>query len=420
MELAECGRMTPEKLFAELLGLGLKWRVTECGFHQDRSQVDIQVEHTEEVWKLERCPRCGSEAKGYDRTEPLRWRHLNVMQYRCEIVCRLPRGRCPQCGHTWRVRPPWKGKAGGFSKEFEAFALLLLREMAVERAAQTLGETAPRLWRLLHQHVDAAYAEADFSQVCCVGVDEMSVRKGHKYISVSADLIKKRVLFAAEGRDAGVFPQFIAALEAHNGHRHALTEVAMDLSPAYRKGVRETCRNATVVHDKYHVIANLILATEKVRRREQKQRPELKASRWLLRQNPEHLSEEQAAELAVLTQSNLASVKAYQMRLAFQNAYRLPHASAARRRLAAWCRWVRLGRKKFGTLFVEMVKFAESVERHWDGILAHWKHGLTNAFMEGLNSVFSAVKRRARGFRSFVYLRTMLYLVAGKLRVPAL
>jgi transposase len=412
--------MTPEKLFAELLGLGLKWRVSECVFHKDRSQVDLQLEHTEEVWKLERCPKCGAEAKGYDRTEALRWRHLNVMQYRCEIVARLPRGRCPQCDHTWRVRPPWEGKAGGFSKEFEAFALLLLREMAVERAAQTLGETAPRLWRLLHKHVDAAYAEADFSAVSCVGVDEMSVRKGHKYISVFADLIRKRVLFAAEDRDAGVFPRFIEVLEAHNGHRHALTEVSMDLSPAYLKGVRETCRNATVVHDKYHVIANLILATEKVRRREQKQRPELKDSRWLLRKNPENLSEDQTAELAVLTQSNLGSVKAYQMRLAFQDAYRLESLSAARRRLEAWCRWVRLGRKKFGALFVEMEKFAESVERHLAGILAHWKHGLTNAFMEGLNSVFSAVKRRARGFRSFVYLRAMLYLVAGKLRLPAI
>jgi transposase len=80
-----------------------------------------------------------------------------------------------------------------------------------------------------------------------------------------------------------------------------------------------------------------------------------------LRKNPENLSEEQTAELAVLTRSNLASVKAYQMRL------------------AAWCRWVRLGRKEFGTLFATMEKFAESAERHLDGILAHWKHGVTNA-----------------------------------------
>lgn len=215
-------------------------------------------------------------------------------------------------------------------------------------------------------------------------------------------------------------PRFIEAWEAHNGHRHALPEVSLDLSPAYLKGVRETCRNATVVHDQYHVIANLIGATERARRREQKQRPELKDARWRLRQNPEHLREEQTAELAGLTQSHLASVKAYQMRLAFQDADRLERAGAARRRMEAWCRWGRQGRRKFGALFVEMVKFAESVQRHLEGILAHWKHGVTKAFLEGLNSVFSAVKRRTRGFRSFEYLRPMLYLVAGKLRLPAM
>lgn len=412
--------MSPEKLFADLLGLGLKWRVAECVFLKDTSRVELHLEHTDEVWKLERCPKCGGLPQGYDRTEPLRWRHLSVMQHRCEIVCRLPRGRCKGCAHIWRVRPPWEGKAGGFSKEFEAFALLLMREMPMAKAAAALGETDTRLWRLLHMHVDAAYAEADFSRVCCVGVDEMAVRKGHHYIGVFADLLQKRVLFAAEGRDSGVWPQFLEALEAHNGHRHALTQVSQDMSPAYLKGVREYCRNAEVVHDKYHVIANLLHTTEQVRRREQKQRPELRESRWLLRKNPENLSEEQQGELAVLTQTNLASVKEYQMRLALQDAYRLESVGEARRRLQAWCRWVRVGQRKFGAVFGAMGKFAESVEQHLAGILAHWKDRITNAFLEGLNSVFSAVKRRSRGFRSFVYLRTMLYFVAGKLRLPAL
>ncbi|HET7100867.1 MAG TPA: transposase [Terriglobia bacterium] len=65
-----------------------------------------------------------------------------------------------------------------------------------------------------------------------------------------------------------------------------------------------------------------------------------------------------------------------------------------------------------------MVKVAKMVEDHLAGILAHWKWGVTNAFMEGLNSVFSATKRKARGYRSTTHLITMLYLVAGKLRLP--
>ena len=137
-------------------------------------------------------------------------------------------------------------------------------------------------------------------------------------------------------------------------------------------------------------------------------------------EKPKNLNEDQRAELETLTQSNLATVKAYQMRLAFQDAYPLGTVEEAKRRLLAWCRWVRMGSKRFGGLFTEMEKFAKSVETHLSGILAHWKHRITNAFMEGLNSVFSAVKRRSRGFRSMEYLTTILYFVAGKLRLPAI
>jgi len=86
---------------------------------------------------------------------------------------------------------------------------------------------------MLFRQVQRAYAEADFSNLTCVGVDEMSIRKGHEYLSVFADLVNKRVLFAAEGRDHQVWVDFVAALEAHNGHRHALTQASMDMSAAY-------------------------------------------------------------------------------------------------------------------------------------------------------------------------------------------
>ena len=85
------------------------------------------------------------------------------------------------------------------------------------------------------------------------------------------------------------------------------------MSPAYLKGVQDQCRNAEVIHDKYHVITNLITATERVRRREQKLPPELKESRWTFRKIPENLTQDQRAELETLTKSNLATVKAYQL-----------------------------------------------------------------------------------------------------------
>jgi transposase len=277
---------------------------------------------------------------------------------------------------------------------------------------------------MLFKHVEAAYRELDLSSVCCVGVDELNVRKGQEYVSVFADLIAKRVIFATEGQDKTTWVAFVQALEKHNGHRHAITQVSMDMSAAYEAGVRENCRNAQVVFDKYHVVANVSHAVDLVRRAELRLGGKgvwesLNKSQWLWRKNPENLSAQEQERLGKIKEKNLCTAKAYQMRLVLQDTYRSPTATVAERRFKVWCHWVRwVARFHKAPLFASMIKVAQMVDSHLAGILAHWKWGVTNAFMEGLNSVFSAVKRKARGFRSSVYLITILYLVAGKLRLP--
>jgi transposase len=418
--------MTPEKLFHELLGLGLNWEVVESRFERESGTVILEIRETSQLWESVRCPKDGGLAFCYDHTELLTWRHLNVFEHRCEITCRLPRGKCRQDGHVFRVRPPWEGLSPHFTKEFEAFALLLMREMPMSKVAAVVGETDTRLWRMLFRQVDAAYAEADFSNVCCVGVDEMSVRKGHEYLSVFADLVRKRVLFATEGKDKETWVKFLEALEQHNGHRHALTQASMDMSQAYQSGATENCRNVQVVFDKFHVIKNANQAVDKVRRAEVRLGGQgvweaLHKSQWLWRKNPENLTDQEQARLAKIQTENLGTAKAYQMRLVLQDIYRSATAASAKHRFQVWCRWVRWVARCYkakGNLLASMVKLAQMVENHLAGILAHWKWGVTNAFMEGLNSVFSATKRKARGYRSTTYLITMLYFVAGKLRFP--
>lgn len=415
--------MTPERMFQELLGLGLNWEVVESQFDRQTSTVVLAIRETARLWDSERCPKESGEVYCYDHTEELVWRHLNVFEHRCEIRCRLPRKKCRQCGEVHRVRPPWEGLSGHFSREFEAFALLLMREMPVSRVAEVVGESDTRLWRMLFRHVDGAYAEADFSNVCCVGVDELNVRKGQEYISVFADLLAKRVLFATEGKEASTWERFVQALEAHQGHRHGITQVSMDMSQAYRSGVAQTCRNAQVVFDKFHVLGHANQAVDQARRAEfqldRGARSHLRRSQWLWRKNPENLTPSEQARMEQLDQENLGTAKAYQMRLCLQDIYRLESVPAARHRFLAWCRWVRWVAKKYaGFIFLAMLKVARMVENNLPGILAHWKWRLTNAFMEGLNSVFQATKRKARGYRSQEYLITMLYFSAGKLRLP--
>ena len=238
--------MTPEKLFHELLGLGLNWKVTECEFDRESGVVRLRIEETEHLWKVERSPNDGAEVACYDHTEEMVWRHLNVFEHKCEIRCRLPRARCSKTQRIYRVCPPWEGLSKHFTKAFEAMALLLMREMPVAVVARHVKETDTRLWRMLKRHVEAAYPLADWSNVICVGCDEMSVRKGHNYVSVFCDLLGKRVLFAVKGRDKKVWEAFVQALEAHNGHPRAIREVSMDMSPSYIAGVQENIGNQAV------------------------------------------------------------------------------------------------------------------------------------------------------------------------------
>jgi transposase len=418
--------MTPEALFHELLGLGRQWRVSRCEYEVEEGVVRLWVEETPALWEWE-SQQAKEAVSCYDHVgEELVWRHLNVFEHRCEIRCRLPRGRRTSDGKVYRVTPPWEGLAKHFTKAFEALALLLLREMPVATAARHLGETDTRLWRMLHAHVAKAWPQVDWSGVVCVGCDELSARKGHRYVSVFCDLIGKRVLFAVPGKDKITWEAFITALGEHNGHPRAITEVSIDMSPAYIAGVKENLgERAIIVFDKFHVIAHANQAVDECRRAERRhlrgaEQVLAKGIRWLLLKNPENHTPAQAERYAGLLKSNLCSVKAHQMRLILQEIYAIPDAALARRKLRAWCRWVRwVAGKHLQPLLACMVKTAAMIERHLEGVMAHWIRRTTNAFLEGLNSVFSAVKRKARGFRTTKNLITILYFTAGRLDLPA-
>jgi len=420
--------MIVENVFHQLLGLGECWSVHGVDYEPEANRFIIVIRETEKLWLSERCPKptCQSQPiTCYDHADTRAWRHLDVFGKKSEILCSVPRGRCACCGHIYRVKVPWEGEGKHFTKEFEAFALTLMREMPVTKAGEIVGETDQRLWRMLFAHVEKAYAALDLSATVWIGVDEMNRRKGHHYLTVFADLLAKRVIFATEGKDASTFKAFVQALLAHNGHPKAITQAAIDMSAAYQKGVRDNLANAQIVFDKFHVVGLVNGAVDEVRRTEAREenstaKEQLKSSRWLFRKNPENLSQKEQARLEELDLKHLATGVAYQMRLVLQEAYASRTVEKARYRFESWINWVRVKAELFGEVLAPMHRAADTIEKYLEGILAHWQQGLTTAFMEGLNSLFSATKRKARGYRNPVYMITMLYFVAGKLAIPSI
>jgi transposase len=178
-----------------------------------------------------------------------------------------------------------------------------------------------------------------------------------------------------------------------------------------------------IVFDKFHGARQGVAAGDEVRRAETRQdaaaRTQWEKTCWLWRKNPEGWTEREALRWEQLKGKPRVTGLAFAMRLELQRAYAAVTACQARSRFVKWGQWGGAEAEALSRGLLEpMRKAADMVERHREGILGHWPQGLTTAFLEGLNSLFSATQRKARGYRSSEYQTAMLYFVAGKLKIP--
>ena len=183
--------------------------------------------------------------------------------------------------------------------------------------------------------------------------------------------------------------------------------------------------NARVVYDKFYVIQNIVEACDKVREVENRadtgNRDRFVRTRWMWLKNRVNWTEKEAQKWESMALERCVTGRAYEMRLVLQGIYQwkaAEEAEEARKLFRNGCDWVSAMRGQTGQLLEPMARAARVVEGHLEGILAHWTRGLTTAFMEGLNSLFSAVKRKARGYRAVEYTTAMLYFIAGKIALP--
>jgi len=191
----------------------------------------IVIAETLKLWEKEICPHenCKSQAiTCYDHADTRSWRHMDIFGKRSEILCNVPRGKCPSYHRIYQVKIPSEGKGKHFTQTFERYALALMREMTVSKASDLKGECDQRMWRILFAHVDEIYSKLDMNDLVWIGADEMSARKGYDYMTVFADMMKKRVIFATEGKDNETFLLFADALYAYNGHPKAITQAAIE------------------------------------------------------------------------------------------------------------------------------------------------------------------------------------------------
>jgi len=392
-------------LFTNALGLKDPWKVTEVIFNSNESKIDIYISKTKGTKVT--CPVCDKECSAHDSIERT-WRHLNFFQYKAFIHCKVPRSECSDHGIK-QIEVPWARKDSGFTLLFEAFVMMLVKNMPVNAVANLIGIYSDRVWRIIDYYVSQAYNCVDFSDVATIGLDETSNKRGHNYITLFVDLDKSKVIHATEGKDASTIKTFKEVFEDHNGNTPSVENISCDMSPAFIKGVNEQFPDADITFDKFHVIKKINEAVDEVRRVELKENFILKGTRYIWLKNPKNLTTKQLDAMQPLSKMNLKTLRAYNIKLNLQEFYEIADEEAALSHLNKWFFWATHSRLE------PMKQAAYFIKRHWTGIIQYTKTKITNGVLEGINSIIQSVKRRARGYGTTKHFISMVYLVCSDL-----
>jgi len=318
---------------------------------------------------------------------------------------KLPDGRVVQAA------PDWIGKLAGFTLLFEALVLAMAQQMTFAAVAKLVDESWHRVHAICSRYVDLALAEADLSRVTAVAIDETSCRRGHNYLTLAADSEARKVVFVTEGKDATTIARFAEHLPEHNAAPEQISSVSIDMSTAFIKGVTEHLPNARITFDKFHVVAHASAAVDHTRRFEQRTDPSLKGLRWTLLKDRDRLSAESRADLdALIAQAtSKRTARAWLYREHLREILDRKQINVVSAMLKQWCTNV------LRSKVAPMKDVALMIRKHFDGIVAWTQTRQTNGFIEALNGLFQAAKRKARGYTRFTTMRTVLFLIAGKL-----
>jgi transposase len=379
--------------------LGLERAVIEDVWIGDEGEVVVAARPN---WReRDRCGICRRRSPGFDLGEGRRrWRALDLGTTFAFVEAGAPRVTCRRHGVVV-CAVPWARHQSRFTRAFEDQVAWL----AVNTSKSAVAQLMRIAWRTVGGICERVCAEASgevdlLAGLRRIGIDEISHRKGHRYLTVVVDHDTGRLVWAAAGRDRRTVEAFLDALGEERCKQIEL--VSADMAAWVAGPISERCPNAELCLDPFHVVQLATNALDEIRREvwnEARQAgqtavaKDLKGARFALWKNPEHLTARQQAKLADIQTTNHRLYRAYLLKEQLRQIYRLP-AEAAIALLDGWLKWARRCRLE------PFVKLARTITDQQAGIVAAIEHGLSNARVEAINTQIRLITRRAFGFHS--------------------
>jgi transposase len=378
-------------------------RVTGFEFKETGLEVDVAP-----MTRVPYCSACLRRAPSvYDHRDRT-WRHLDFAGMEVRLRYKQRRVDCRACGGIRAELVPWADAGARFTRDFEDQAAYLAQVMDRTAASRLLRVA----WRTVGQiitRVVARLGPADrLEGLEYVGIDELSYRRHHEYITCVVDHVAAKVVWVAEGKSAATLDEFFKALGPERAAK--LKGVTIDMSGAYIDAVQRGAPQAQIIFDRFHVQRLAQDAVDQVRREQVRMlagsddAASLKRTRWALLKNPWNLTAVDSDKLAEVQRTNRPLYRAYLLKETLAEIFSRRQVGVARDKFVAWCGWAARSR------LAPFKKLAKTIRRHLDGILAFIATGLSNGPTEGLNGKIRTLTRRAYGFHSARSLIGLIFL----------
>jgi transposase len=372
-------------------------------------------------WLVPRCWECGRKARGSTRpgTRGRRWRHLDLAGVASFLEYERPRVHCRKC-RGWRAaKVPWADDPQAmFTRKFDEQAAWWAQRTDKTSVATALRIAWTTVGRCIERVANRLRPLDPLAGLRFIGVDEISYRKHHRYLTVVVDHESGKIVWMKKGKNADTLKAFFDELGEERCAK--IQVVTADMSAAYTKAVREKVPAAQLVYDRFHVQKLVGEALDATRREEwrrlKKDSPgearTIKGSRWALLRNPKKRTAKEKIRLARLATENKRLFRASLLKDQFVEIMNRRQPNVAKRMLKDWLGWASRSQ------LPAFVKVAKTIRKHLDDIAAYWQHRWSNGVVEGLNNKARLVTRRAYGFHSADAAIAMIMLCCSDIDVP--
>ena len=323
----------------------------------------------------------------------------------------MRRVRCPRCGVCVEL-VPWAESQSWFTYDFEEH-VAYLAQRADKTTLSTLMRVAWRTVGAIIERVVPRHQKGDrLDGLTRIGVDELSYRRHHEYVTVIVDHVRGGVVWASPGKNADTFKAFFKELGKERCAQ--LEAVTLDMSAAYLKAVTEESPQARIIFDRFHVQRLAHDALDEVRREQVREaapedRRDLKNTRFALQKNPWNLSAIEEQKIAQVQKTNRPLYRAYLLKETLAKILDGGQVNIARKKLLEWTGWAARSR------LPPFKKLARTVRSHLEGIVAYVATGLSNGRSEGINGKIRTITRRSFGFHGAASLIALIFLCCSGL-----